>query len=210
MARRIKEDPNVHKNRIAGEAEKLFKLNGLDGTTMSDIALKAGYSKATLYVYFKNKDEIISFIALKSMTELRDVITEALNGEQSTKEGFFGICNALTEFQKKSPIFFDRALEYINVDADREEDVFFEEIYLAGEEINQRISEFIAKGIKNGELKNCDNYFITTFQMWGMISGLIKLAVEKEDYLQKVGGMTKQDFLKDGFEKIYGVLNGKS
>lgn len=42
--------------------------------------------------------------------------------------------------------------------------------------------------------------------MWGMISGLIKLACEKERYILQAGGLTKQEFLEDGFEKIYETI----
>ena len=67
MARRIKEEPIVHKNRIANEAIKLFSKKGIVNTSMDDIAKSAKYSKATLYVYFQNKDEIVSFIEYKSI-----------------------------------------------------------------------------------------------------------------------------------------------
>ena len=55
MARRIKEERIVHQNRIAEQAGILFSQRGINNTSMDDIAKNAGYSKATLYVYFKNK-----------------------------------------------------------------------------------------------------------------------------------------------------------
>ena len=36
---------------------KTFARAGYDNTTMNDIAKEAGYSKANLYFYFKNKEK---------------------------------------------------------------------------------------------------------------------------------------------------------
>ena len=48
-----------HKDMISCAADRLFQCNGFDKTTMDDIAREADYSKATLYVYFKSKDQIV-------------------------------------------------------------------------------------------------------------------------------------------------------
>ena len=64
MARRIKEEPGVHRSRIAMAAGKLFEAKGIKTTTMDEIAKEAGYSKATLYVYFQNKEEIVGYLVL--------------------------------------------------------------------------------------------------------------------------------------------------
>ena len=206
MARRVKEEPTVHKNRIADHAEELFKQGNIGGTTMDDIAGAAGYSKATLYVYFKNKEEIISFLALRSMTKLRDVISMALGKKENCKEAFFELCFALVEFKREYPTFFERSINYISTDFETEDIGYNQQAYIVGEEINKLIADFINKGINKGELKKCDKHFATTFQMWGMISGLIKLACEKEQYILQAGGLTKQEFLEDGFEKVYATI----
>ena len=59
MARRKKEPRAVHRQNIATAAEELFTKKGIEATSMDEIAQKAGYSKATLYVYFQNKEEIV-------------------------------------------------------------------------------------------------------------------------------------------------------
>ena len=107
MARRIKEDPSVHQNRIADQAEKLFVRMGIESTSMDDIAKAAEYSKATLYVYFKNKEDIVSFLALRSMSGLKTVISEVLQKGMNSRETFLGICFGLVDFQQDFPAFFD-------------------------------------------------------------------------------------------------------
>lgn len=207
MARRIKEEPIVHQNRIADQAEVLFTKKGIESTTMDEIAKAAGYSKATLYVYFKNKEDIVSFLALRSMIGLRDVILKVLLEKKNSRETFFGICFALADYQQDSPAFFERTLEYISIDFEEGKDEYLSQIYTVGEEINKIISDFIEQGIKKKEIKSCDDYFTLTFQMWGMISGLIKLASEKEKYILQASGFSKREFLNEGFERIYEMLS---
>ena len=206
MARRIKEEPIVHQNRIAEKAAKLFSQKGIDNTSMDEIAKSAGYSKATLYVYFQNKEEIVSFLTLKSMSKLRVVIVNALDGENHTGEAFLSMCFALADYQEEYPDFFDRTLNYIQIDTNEEDNSLLNQTYKIGEEITRAIAGYLEAGVRKGELCACKNDFELIFQMWGMISGLIKLAKEKEEYIKLAGNITKKEFLQDGFEKIYRIL----
>ena len=42
----------VRKDQILESALRVFKINGLEGTTMDEIAKEADFGKATLYYYF--------------------------------------------------------------------------------------------------------------------------------------------------------------
>ena len=67
-----------HRQNILAAAEKLFLAKGFDKTTMDDVAKEAQYSKATLYVYFKSKDEILNYLTLESMKQLYTHIHEGI------------------------------------------------------------------------------------------------------------------------------------
>lgn len=93
MARRKKEPQSVHRKAIALVAQELFLQKGIEHTSMDDIAKSSGYSKATLYVYFKSKDILVSYLVLQSMQTLYDFTEKALKDSNSNyKERFFGIC----------------------------------------------------------------------------------------------------------------------
>ncbi len=77
MGRRKKEPRSVHRENIASAASVLFMEKGIAETSMDDIAKAAGYSKATLYVYFENKEEIVGILVLGSMKKLYDYIVSA-------------------------------------------------------------------------------------------------------------------------------------
>ena len=205
MARRIKEDAIVHQERIAKGAMTVFANKGIANTTMDDIAKEAGYGKATLYVYFKNKEDIVSFISLYSMRILRDSLKGAIEENGTSKDIFMGICNSIEKFYDEYPDFFRRTIKYIEINT-RDDGSWLSQTYQVGEEINQIILDFLEKGARKGDLVQSDNYKETILNMWGMVPGIVELASEKEEYIRIAIATDKENFLKRGFENIYRVI----
>ena len=116
MARRIKEEPGVHRSRIAMAAGKLFEAKGIKTTTMDEIAKEAGYSKATLYVYFQNKEEIVGYLVLHSMVTLKEYLASALESRKNIHDKYLDICQAMVAYEEEYPFYFSMALDHINVD----------------------------------------------------------------------------------------------
>jgi len=56
------EEDNAKRRQIVDGARRVFLTRGFDAASMADIAKAAGVSKGTLYVYFKDKDELFSAI----------------------------------------------------------------------------------------------------------------------------------------------------
>ena len=116
MARRKKEPKSVHREKIASAASVLFMERGIAATSMDDIAKAAGYSKATLYVYFENKEEIVGILALDSMKKLYHYIASTLEQQETTKEQYKFICRGLVQYQEEFPFYFKMVLDKISID----------------------------------------------------------------------------------------------
>jgi len=56
------EDESAKRRQIVEGARAMFLSRGFDAASMADIAKAAGVSKGTLYVYFKDKDELFAAI----------------------------------------------------------------------------------------------------------------------------------------------------
>ncbi len=204
MGRRKKEPRSVHREKIVSAASVLFMEKGIAQTSMDDIAKAAGYSKATLYVYFENKEEIVGILVLNSMKKLDDSICAALMQHKTTKERYDGICRGLVQYQEEFPLYFKMVLDKINVDLERE-DVLPEEkeTYQIGEEINEKIKHFLVSGIEQGDLREDLALMPVIFNFWGMLSGIIQLVANKEEYIEQSMGFSKKQFLEYGFSLIY-------
>ena len=59
------------RSAILDAAETLFLRNGLDATTMGDIAKKAGVHRVTLYRYFPDRDPIAFEIAVRMLRKIK-------------------------------------------------------------------------------------------------------------------------------------------
>ena len=46
------------RHKLIEVARKLFAKQGIDGTTMNDIAVASQKGRRTIYTYFRNKEEI--------------------------------------------------------------------------------------------------------------------------------------------------------
>ena len=210
MARRKKEPKSVHREKIASAASVLFMDKGIAATSMDDIAKAAGYSKATLYVYFENKEEIVGILVLDSMKKLYHYIASALEQQQTTKEQYNFICRGLVQYQEEFPFYFKMVLDKINIDFENHDYLPEEkETYQTGEEINEKIKEFLISGMDKGDLRDNLKIAPTILNFWGMLSGLIQLAANKEEYIKKTMGLSKIQFLEYGFHMLYCSIANK-
>ena len=210
MGRRKKEPRSVHRENIVSAASTLFMERGIAATSMDDIAKAAGYSKATLYVYFENKEEIVGILVLNSMKKLYDYISSALIQHKTTKARYDFICCGLVQYQEEFPFYFKMVLDKINIDFEGKDYLPEErETYQIGEEINEKIKTFLLSGMEKGDLRNDLDIMPAIFNFWGMLSGIIQLAANKEEYIKKSMGLSKIKFLEYGFSLVYHSIANK-
>jgi AcrR family transcriptional regulator len=71
-------DENARFKRVMRAAEELFKRVGFRAVTMELVAREANVAKATLYSYFKNKDELYVAVCARMARILRGSVEQAL------------------------------------------------------------------------------------------------------------------------------------
>lgn len=211
MARRKKEPQSNHRKNIAEAAQRLFTEKGIESTSMNEIAKESGYSKATLYVYFKDKEELVGVLVLESMQKLYDYLSKTLEDTENVSECFYKICNAFVDYQEEYPFYFELLLKAINVDFETTRFLPEEkETFLVGERINALLIAFFEQGIERGIIRGDLDILPTIFALWGMISGVIMLSVNKQEYISMQMKKTKREFLKQGFGLLYqSILSDK-
>jgi len=85
----------MKKDLIADAAADLFLEKGVENVTLSEIASQVGYSKSSLYSYFKSRDDIISYLVELADEEFQGIesfITEQLKKiEPGESESLFDV-----------------------------------------------------------------------------------------------------------------------
>lgn len=153
MARYKSLDPNKY-ILVRQAAIDLFYKQGISTTSMQEIAKEAGIAKGTIYLYYKNREDLIDHIfnyALNSHIEasMKDVEIQSSNSEKLKKR----VKNILIwnyEYPKEASIL--RAY-YKPVNVAGIEDVFFKKSY----EINK---VFLQEGIEKKEFKELPLEFL--------------------------------------------------
>ena len=64
------------RQKLVDVARQLFAKNGLENTTMNDIAQASGKGRRTLYTYFKSKDEIYYAVIESELERLSDMLDD--------------------------------------------------------------------------------------------------------------------------------------
>lgn len=87
----------TRKKLILKGALEVFKSKGIEHSTMDEIALKADFGKATLYYYFKSKEEIFNTILIKGWITLWDGIEELVIEKCTPRRQFINIIKKIIE-----------------------------------------------------------------------------------------------------------------
>lgn len=90
---------------IMDAALELFSEKSFHGTTMAEIAKRAGISKGLIYNYFPGKDELLKIIFNKPLEEADRVMSEALQ-ESDPEKKLEKLVDQLTEMIKKNRRFW--------------------------------------------------------------------------------------------------------
>jgi len=73
MPRVVPEYKEEARKKIIAAGMEVMSRNGYANTTMDDIAAHIGVSKGVLYLYFRNKDELVTEIVMAAHTRTREM-----------------------------------------------------------------------------------------------------------------------------------------
>jgi TetR/AcrR family transcriptional regulator len=109
------QEKEQRRNYILDAAEKMFFSRGYDNVSMDDIASEIGLNKATLYIYFKNKESLFFAVVLRGARILNTMIKERIKKCKTGMEILDTIGMTYYEFADKYPDY-SRAYLYFRSD----------------------------------------------------------------------------------------------
>lgn len=75
------------KTAIRDKALEMVVKDGFDGMSMQKLAKSAGVSPATIYIYFKDRDDLILHLWLQEMKKMTDATLEGFEPSMRFEEG---------------------------------------------------------------------------------------------------------------------------
>lgn len=208
IAERREREKEQRKNDIIDAAERIFFAKGHENATMDDVAEEVELSKGTLYLYFKNKEDLYLAIHLRGNIILKTLFEKAVNGQKTGIEKTRAIGRAYVEFFHKYPNYFNAMIYYESRDIDFEDqDSVASQCLVVGKSTLEILIEAIITGIKDGSIRPDIDPSKTALSLWGQTTGIIQIASLKEKIvLVKHFSLTAKDVIDYNFDLIYHAL----
>ncbi len=104
----------VKQEAIIKATIKLVNKIGFVSSSVSKIAKEAGVSPATLYIYYKNKEDLLvsTYVSIKQV--MGEVLLKNLDDDQPIRDSLKRIWVNLFEFTKKNPEYFQFTEQFAN------------------------------------------------------------------------------------------------
>jgi AcrR family transcriptional regulator len=158
--------------KILQTAKELFIEHGFEQTSIRNIAERIEYSPTTIYLYFKDKDDIFHALHLEGFILLNQYF-RALEHVSDPFERLKAISKSYINFAVENGEFYD--LMFINrspINSINKEDAKWEEGKRAFGFLTGTITECIEKGYFKGM-----NSEVLAFTVWSMVHGVCSLEI---------------------------------
>lgn len=206
----IKEqEKEQRRNYILDAAEKLFFSRGYDNVSMDDIANEVELNKATLYLYFKNKESLFFTVVLRGIKILNAMIEEETKNCRTGIEILDTIGKVYFEFVAKYPDYNQTYLYFRSGRFDIENNEDMNEVAKEILKLRQDTFEITCNAIKSGIdegliRRDIDPVEVTVF-LTLIIKGLTEMRPDFKKVLGK-RGITQYQFFVDAADFIYRML----
>ncbi|OLS12176.1 MAG: TetR family transcriptional regulator [Promethearchaeota archaeon CR_4] len=145
------------KEQILAAASECFARFGYKKTTLDDIGKKIGLNKASIYYYFKSKEEIFTSIVLG---EFQQFISKL---HQEIEEGMICEQKILVYFEEKLNFWFQKSMilpQITEIEPEKLQQLMEASGFETFLKIEQGEKSFLANILKNcikkGQIKDCD------------------------------------------------------
>jgi TetR/AcrR family transcriptional regulator len=188
IAQRRVEEKERRRAAILDAAEALYAKEGWDLVTVDQVARGARLSRALVYVYFKDKEEILFAIGERAMGLLRDRFIEASAGQKQGMEKVEAIGRAYMAYAFEFPHYFDFGSRFNARSGTPEPGSIELACRMAGDEAIGVVVKAIESGISDGSIRpTIGDPTMLAVTLWSFTHGLIQLAMAKGSDMARLG-----------------------
>jgi len=146
---------------------KLTNKLGFSGISISKIAKEANVSPATIYIYFENKEDLLTTIYYDIRKKASESVLTNIDANMSIKEQFYAIWGNSFSFYLNHP-------EYVQYREQFEQTKMMENIKTDDFELNKYTIEILTQGIQNRIIQNLPIPLLISFAFIPIIT-LVRL-----------------------------------
>jgi len=187
------------RNYILNAAEKLFFSRGYDNVSMDDIANEVELNKATLYLYFENKESLFFTVVLRGIKILNVMIEEEIKNCKTGLEILDTIGKVYFEFVNMYPDYNQAYLYFRSGRFDIKDHEDMNDVVKNILKLRQDTFEITCNAIKSGIdegliRRDIDPVEVTIF-LTLILKGLTEMRPDFQKLLEKKGISQYQFFI---------------
>jgi AcrR family transcriptional regulator len=175
---RREEEKERRRAEMVDAAEELYARLGWDAVSMDRVAKSARLSRALLYVYFRDKSDLLHAITERALIDLRKRFVEATRQHAKGLDKVQAIGHAYVLFQQETPYRFDACSRF---HAHQAEGYPAEDACAAaGDAVMAVIVEALRQGQADGTIRqDIGDPMQVSVMLWAFTHGLIQIATNK-------------------------------
>jgi AcrR family transcriptional regulator len=189
IADRRQEEKDRRRNEIVDAAESLYRELGWDAVTMDAVARKARLSRALVYVYFKDKSDLLLAITERAMEVLRTRFEEAGARARRGLDQIEAMGRAYMAYGTEFPHYFDACARLEQRATDSAEQSSTEAaVFQMGLKVHDVVVTSLQAGQRDGSIRaDIGDLQVTSRVLWGFTHGLTQIAITKARPLAEAG-----------------------
>ncbi len=206
---RKEREKEQRRNDIIDAAEEIFFSKDINEAKMDEVAKKAELSKGTLYLYFKNKDELLHGIIARGIRILLKMFQKAMKKEKTGLNKIIALGNTYQLFFKTQPNYFSAMLHKEIKRSDPEKiktSPNYAECETLGNQIFTLMQEAVELGMKDGTIRNDLDAKKLPLVLWAHSSGTLHILKSKEEMVTQMLHQNPEDIMKYSQELIISYL----
>ncbi len=187
---RREEERERRRTDIIDAAEALYAEKGWDAVTMDQVARATRLSRALLYVYFSDKNDLHLAIVERAMKALSRRFLGAINEHHLGIDKLGAIGHAYLAFSREAPHLFDACSRFQIHQGNRAGEGSHAEAacIAAGEEAHAVVVAALLSGIEDGSVRrDVGDADAVCIALWAFSHGLIQLASTKAASISRIG-----------------------
>ena len=204
---RREEEKERRRAEMVDAAEELYAKLGWDAVSMDRVAKSARLSRALLYVYFRDKNDLLHAITERALIDLRGRFVEAARKHAKGLDKVQAIGRAYVLFQQEMPYRFDACSRF---HAHQAEGYPAEDACAAaGDAVMAVIVEALSQGQADGTIrKDIGDPMQVAVMLWAFTHGLIQIATNKSVEIAH-HGVEVPKLMEDSFAMLRYMLAAK-
>lgn len=188
---RIRDENKV--NAIREKAIEMIVNEGFDGLSMQKLAREAGVSPATIYIYYKNREDLLNQMYNHVQQTFSEVTLEGFSTELGFRDGLWLQWKNRFRFIKQHPTYFKFQEQFRNSPL-----INYHGLEMS--EFKSSMRGFVTNAVKRGEIKPMETEVFWSIA-YGTLYSLIKFHLQEKTMMNNRFSLT-EDKMKQAFEMV--------